>query len=294
VLFGTLNAFRHMRWYAVLQAVRWLLIVGGGLYGVAEYDLSLTWLVAAFPVTELALFPWLFFLVSRRLRFSWTDQPQWRRAHFSFGSRTVLASLAGELNNNLDVLLMGLFLSTREVGIYSLAARVARGIFMLPGVVQTNFNPLISRLWSAGDRLHLQQQIGRLRTAMLFIMVPLTAAALVCYPFFVRIFMPTPEFTESIGIFAVLMIGVAIVSVFYFCGAVLLMTGHPGLQLALILVTLASTAVLNIILVPWWQLYGAALATALSMALSVATQIWFARRFLCLNLLAGTAPVRPA
>ena len=73
----------------------------------------------------------------------------WLKRHIQFGARSVLGGVAVELNTRVDVLVLGLFTSEAQVGIYSFAAFFVEGFLQLP---QLSAPPRRSSNCQAGQR----------------------------------------------------------------------------------------------------------------------------------------------
>ncbi len=58
----------------------------------------------------------------------------------------VISSVLGSLMINTDILLIGYFLSAKEVGLYSAADRIVQFLYLLPAILATSVFPTLSRL----------------------------------------------------------------------------------------------------------------------------------------------------
>lgn len=285
VLLGYLNGLREMRAFAVLQSVRYLGIMGFVVTVAAlpvRFEIATLGFLLAEVVTAAAGLVYL--AVTRKVR-GLALSGSWNAVHFTFGGKSLLSGMFVELNSRVDVLMIGLFLPVREVGIYSFAAMLVEGLYQILVVVRTNFNPMLvgyvrDKDWEACRRLR--------RTSVRYI-YPMTAvlALGVMAAFWVLTDWMLPEKGLQSGIFAlaILLTGLTVMSVFVPFDNLLMVTGHPGHQTVQHLAIVVTNIVCNALLVPYLGIEGAALATALSYLAGIVVLTVMVRRLLNWNLL---------
>jgi O-antigen/teichoic acid export membrane protein len=272
VLMSVVNGLRRMRAFAVFTALRYGLILAGLLL-LVQRDQDRTRgdeLAFVFTFAEGLLFVVLAIEVGRQMRFpvrgAWKD---WVPVHFAYGAKSFASGILLELNSRVDIWMIGIYLADRAVGVYTVAAMVAEGIFQLLVVLQNNMNPLIARLLAEGRREELLATIARGRKWTYAGMAGVAVIAIALYPTAVRMLFDKPGFSESWAPFALLMLGIITASGYIPFGQVLLMAGRPGWHSVYIGATVAMNVLGNWILVPRYGLAGAAAATALAVLASV-------------------------
>jgi O-antigen/teichoic acid export membrane protein len=192
----------------------------------------------------------------------------WSRAHIRYGSRGVLATLGYEINSKLDVWMIGIALSDRLVGIYSLASALWEGALQLAVVVQNNLNPMIARDLAAGRTRDVEALARRARRWFVPAFVVICGVSVVAYPYVVPWLIGSAEFAEGAVPFAILMAGAALAASYLPFHTVLMMAGMPGAQTVFVVIVLAINCMLNLALVPPFGLSGAAIAAAAALAAS--------------------------
>ena len=100
------------------------------------------------------------YLVSRKMLPPMRFDPAWSKRHFVSAGRVCWPDICGA-EFVVDVLLVGFFLSDREVGIYSFAAMLLDGLYHVLAFVRINYNPVLvgilrDRDWDGARKL-LQQ-----------------------------------------------------------------------------------------------------------------------------------------
>jgi Membrane protein involved in the export of O-antigen and teichoic acid len=143
VLIAYLNGLREMRAYAVLQALRYLMIMALVAL-VAASSLPIEVSTFCFFVAELlTLVTACLYIASRRLVGTLGFRRSWVVRHYQFGTKALAAGLFTEVNSRVDVLMIGIFLSDRATGIYSFAAMLVDGVYHVLAMVRINFNPIL-------------------------------------------------------------------------------------------------------------------------------------------------------
>lgn len=268
VLLGVVNGLRRMRAFAIYTSLRYTLIATGLVLarttGVDPYWLAGIWTFAEATLL-LVLVGELVSTVALRRCAGWMTAA---RGHLDYAKRGVLATLAYEINSKLDVWMLGIAMSDKAVGIYSLASALWEGVMQLGVVLQNNLNPVLARELSAGTTTEVEAIARRTRRWFIpvFVVGCLVAGAL--YPFAVPWLVGNAEFIAGAAPFAILLGGAALASAYLPFQMILLMAGKPGAQTVFIVIVLVTNGVLNTLLVPVLGLEGAALASATALASS--------------------------
>jgi O-antigen/teichoic acid export membrane protein len=268
-LLSTLNGLERMRAYALLQATR-LIVLLLTLSTLAwckrpPAELTLSLLLAELCVLGVSL-P----LVVRHLRLrpaqicrSWLDR------HLAFGARGLLSGVFLELNTRIDVLAIGLFLSDQDVGRYSIAAVFAEGLYQCLIVVRNQMNPVLARLVLAEDPAPVRRLVRAawryLYPGMAFTYLAGLAALQVVLSYQLRL----PDAGATRDCYLILGAGVLAVSGFVPFDGALLHAGRPAHYTLLTFLVALSNLVLNLALIPWLGIVGAALGTAIALGLSI-------------------------
>lgn len=199
--------------------------------------------------------------------------------HFKFGIKSVLGSSLLVVNDRLTVLILASLLSHREVGIFSFAFEVSKGLLAFTTVIQTNFNPIISKHTASGNLGALTNDIRRIQFVVSKLAGVIFVMAAGGYPVYIMMFMGDAGFYGSIGIFYILLVGVSFAIMYFWMGGMLTMAGYPGDSIPRNIIFLSCTVVFNVILIPFFGIYGAAFATSATYFVRIFTlKIFVARR----------------
>lgn len=284
VLLGFLNGLRKMRSYALFQSLRWIFIIVFIVIIICvKKSVILTSL--SFPLTELLLLIALFAYIKRFFNFNFRVNGSWIKKHINFGGKSVFINSISELNDKTDILIIGFFMSSYYVGIYSFASSIAKGLLMFSSVIQLNFNPIISNLWENKKIIKLNHYIQKIKKMTLLLTIPIISGAAIVYPIFVNLFMKNKSFLESFSVFYILLIGIGILSIFYWAVGLLTMAGHPEEQLKITIIVFVFNIIANSILIPIFGINGAAIANTLFYLLTVGLIVIRSKKKLNIKLL---------
>lgn len=267
-LFGILNGLERMRTISTLQSLRWILLITFTMGCIWSPHLGSTLLAVVFPSTEALLLIFSAWAMHDIFQLKTTLDRYWLQEHISFGKRSMTANILTDVNNSIDVFLVGFFLPLSAVGIYSFAADLAKNLFAIADTFANSFNPLITSL-HARDRIdELKAHIAKIRNATYAIYLPLILLCIACYPYVIARYLD-PALSESTSVFTIICIGVLLTSGYRHVHAILEYTGFPQTKMIVTLLTCACNIVLLCTLIPLFGIIGAAIATSLTYALTV-------------------------
>jgi O-antigen/teichoic acid export membrane protein len=165
-----------------------------------------------------------------------------------------------------DVLMLAALRGSESAGIYQAATRGAELVAFSLVIVNMAIQPSIARLFASGDMIRLQRMATLGARAAVAAALPLAL---------VMIFWGEPimqsVFGEAFGrgaIVLAILSGAQIINAATGCSSELLnMTGHERDTMVGMIVGVVANVVLNFLLIPLWDITGAALATGTSLIL---------------------------
>lgn len=280
VLLNSVNGVGNMRAFAALQALRYAAMAIGLLLFLV-LRLPAYALPAIITGAEATLFGALIGYVYRLAPLGLGDD--WRRVareHISFGFRGALGGTLAEMNTRVDVLILGIFVGDKQVGIYSIAALVVEAMFLTTIVFRNIVNPRLARDMDGG---RLKELSAFLRHYIWLICVAMAVASIavyVSYPVFVRYVLADTDYLQAHSVLAILLAGLTVASGYALVDMLLIQGGRPGMQTVYKLIVVATNVVLNFALVPVFGMVGAAVGTAGAFLASVVAIKLMARRYL--------------
>jgi len=181
------------------------------------------------------------------------------------------------------VLLLGLFASDSIVGVYSFAAMLAEGFAQLPVVLRTNINPLLTQTYYDNGTSALQSTVQRVKKLSYIFLIPVGLIAILSTPL-LNLFGFDQEFNQSWLVFAILMTGILLSAGYLPFQMIFNQVGQPGRQTLFLIMFFLTNVILNLLLIPYFGMYGSAVATALALALQIVylkrlSFLWIGIRF---------------
>lgn len=187
--------------------------------------------------------------------------------------------------NQVSTLILGLFESPDQVGIYRVAVQVAMLASFGLQAVNIVVAPRFADLHAQGKIIRLQHLVTSTARIILVFNLVLTAIfILIGRPFFILVF--GPDFAASYFPLVILLVGQMVNSATGSVGLLLNMTGHERETARGMAVAAAINVTVNLLLIPMWGIQGAAIATSISMVAWNILLWWAVRQHLGINSLA--------
>jgi O-antigen/teichoic acid export membrane protein len=187
---------------------------------------------------------------------------QWLMSALPF----VLIGGAGIVNNQADIIMLGWFRPAEDVGIYRVAVQGAVLVAFGLQVVNAVVAPQFSRLYVQGDMKRLQHLVTLSARISLLIAIPVVLVfstvgdTIVSWVFGV-------EYVGAYLPLTILAIGQLINAGFGSVGFLLNMTGHERIVSKILWQTASLNIILNLALIPYFGLAGAAIASTISLSI---------------------------
>ena len=277
---GILNAHRRMRLIAGVNVMRGGIILFY-LVSVVIFKAGLITIPYGFIIAESAIAVLLLAACVRTHKLATPSLQQSKRL-ISFGWKTSLAGIIGDINARLDILIIGIFWDVSIVGMYSVASAVAKGLWLIPGAVQRVTNPLIVQLYSSGEKEKLHRTMDvllRLGTP-LFIIIGL-AIAVYIKPLIGLAYAGQSDMLGAAVPLYFLLPGAAIFSSIAMLGsAPSTSIGRPENALKVVSVVFGVNLLMNFTLVPFFAAAGAASATTISLLVALTYFSYLCKEYL--------------
>lgn len=284
VLLNTVNALHHMRAYAIFSSVRYVFITLFILLFVI-FGSSVKYVAASLSLAEGALF-----LVTGAYIF-WYLPPMWERRspssvreHLRFGSLALMGHAVAGLNSKIDILVLAIFVNDATVGIYSLVSLMFEGLALVPQIARNISNPVIARA-ILEER---EAQLGKLfRQARIwaFQLTALGAIGAMLLFFLLALFaFDDRSFLAAYPALFILLGSLVVTAPWAPFDMLFSQAGRPAMQSLFKVGVFAMNLALNLVLIPYCGMIGAAIATACAQIGSVLLLKAIARRALTLSV----------
>jgi O-antigen/teichoic acid export membrane protein len=172
---------------------------------------------------------------------------------------------AGIINNQIDIIMLGWFRDSNEVGIFRVATQGAVLVAFGLQAVNAVLAPQFARFYAQGDMVKLQRLVTVSARIILLSALPV-ALALIAAGGAIVSWIFGADFNPAYLPLAILSIGQLANAAFGSVGFLLNMTGHEKITARVLWQTAGLNVLLNAMFIPYWGMAGAAVATAISLA----------------------------
>jgi O-antigen/teichoic acid export membrane protein len=284
IILATLNGLRRMRPYAVFQGGR-VVLMGVGLAACGIAGAPRTALPVILTIAEAStLLLSIGTIVPHLGRVPRAALVDWIKKHTRYAVRGAASGLFTELNNRIDVIILGRFVSDASVGAYSMAQLAAEGVSQLLVALRINYAPVIVRLHAAGDKAEITRVVrqGKRRVYLGALVVGVLAVA--GYALVMNVFSRDPVLAHSWIFFAIILGGWVVSAGYVPFNQMLLWTHLPGWHTVLVALIVLSSVVADVVLSSRFGALGASCATALTCATAALFWRAFVKKLLDLRL----------
>ncbi len=204
------------------------------------------------------------YLAALRLRPGRLDSALARRM-LAYGFRAYVAVVVSFLVIRLDLLLVNGYLGSRQAGLYSVAATLADGMYVLPAVVGLNLFPRVARSGSSRETAEVFRSVAVLYGLVCVLTIPLAGPA-------IRTFFGD-DYTGSVSLYYWLLpgiycLGMLTILAHHFAGR-----GYPTEAAAVWFVGLGLNLAINVAFLPGRGAWVASLASSIAYAVLLALHV---------------------
>ncbi|KYD19798.1 flippase [Caldibacillus debilis] len=189
---------------------------------------------------------------------------------FIYGYKAHLSNILAFVNYRADILMISYFLSPAAVGIYNVAVSIAEKLWVVSQPVSAVLFPRISSAKTDEERNNLTAKVAR---NVLLLSIIIGFILFLISDLFIEI-MFGEKYKAASNIIKILLVGITLFSAERILSNDLAGRGKPELNLYTSLFTVVVNIILNLIFIPKWGFYGAAVATSVAYSLTFILKIW--------------------
>lgn len=182
--------------------------------------------------------------------------------YFRYSMPLLLVGALYMLIGRIDMLMLGYFTTSDQVGIYGTVTNLAVLIVFSLQSVNTIFSPNIAELYELGDVEHLSDLLKTLTRWIFYISLAIYGMLVILGPDLLRLY--GEEFIVGYASLLILAFGQLMNALAGSTGSILLMTGHQRWEVYNSLLVIILNIILNYFMIPVWGISGAAIASAIS------------------------------
>ena len=178
----------------------------------------------------------------------------------------------------IDILILGYFEPSDQIGIYNVAVKISMFGSIILFSINSIVAPKISEFFNQENFLELKKMIKASSKLMFFLTIPVLILILVFSEFILRFF--GEQFVSGVLCLNILIIGQLINVLCGSVGYVLNMTEYQNVFKWIVIFSVIVNIILNIILIPLYGIFGAAIASMISLILwNIVSCIYIYKKF---------------
>jgi len=267
------------------------LVVGAGL----AIPFGVTGAVIGLPTAAVVAASVGAFLLTREVtRETTPDTPGSLARAVRFGLQSWGANLLQQINYRFDVLILGAFAGTSDVGVYSVALTLTATAWVLPQGLQTVLFPRVASLDEAtlaGDASIEESDAGLSKAIRHGVLLTLPAGLLISVLLLVGVpLLYGPKFHDTAWLGFILLPGTLMLGVAKILSSGIVGRGYPRYTLYAGAITVPITLALYFGLIPPFHAWGAAIASSVSYGLTGLVLLMYFRRATAVGLREAFVP----
>ncbi len=200
-----------------------------------------------------------------------------------FSMPLALVNVTNDLKTRTPIFILGFFLGVSEIALFSVSMTLASLLNIFLATVVTIFGPVASELQSQQKTADLARLFSLTVKWILILIFPITLF-LVCYSKGVVTLIFGSEYAAAGVSLAMLAMCFFFKSVVGPTGATLLAMGKSRTIMYVNILTVMWNIILNIILIPWYGVFGAAMATGTAMVFQQLAMLCMLKRHISFRL----------
>ncbi|SFK70309.1 Membrane protein involved in the export of O-antigen and teichoic acid [Halogranum rubrum] len=197
------------------------------------------------------------------------------RSLFDFSKYTAGMQVSFLAYSWMDTLLLAILVSKSAVGVYEAAWRVSAVTMLAGQAIGASLAPAVSDWMSSGDVENVEHAVAEAMTYALVLVVPAVVGAALLGEAAMGVLY---QFETGGLVLTILVTGKLLQATKDIVQSTLLGTENQRVAFWVNVVTLVANFALNLVLIHYFQLVGAAVATVLTAGTAALAQLWYLRR----------------
>jgi len=265
-------------WAKILQAIA---VTSAGFFVLYNFpsvqNLSLSYLFASLVALTFILLLFHFKVYQLKLNF---NKNIWKNI-LTLSWPLALGGAMGSICANTDSIMMGYWGQITEIGWYNASQRIVAVALIPTGLIASSFFPVLSKFLGESKE-KLQKSWNYFMETMIFLSIPLVIGGIALASKIVDL-VYDPSYLPSILAFQILIIAGGIVILSIPLNNVLVVSNQQKKTFWIVLFGAILNVILNLILIPEYSLYGAAIASLIAGFLMFFLFFIFTSKFTCIQ-----------
>ena len=210
---------RNQQKVALIRCFRWT-STALFIFTFSEWQFSLTETMFSILIVESLIL--IYNVFSNRVLWKFQFSKSEAKNAISFGLGSYISEVASIVNTSIDVIIIGYLLSHEEAGTYSFIIYFVKTLYIFPGILMQNVNPIISGHWSNNTIHELNHKLGRLRSVNTIILSVQSIGLILLFVLLIGYF---KNVSDAILPFCISVLGSYFFALISWGGSILIMTG---------------------------------------------------------------------
>lgn len=277
IIYSFFRARQQMKYEAAIRILQAMMIIGLGFFVLFRIPLVETLSYALLVATSITIILTLIFfsIFIKPIRIIWA--PNLWKKFLKLSWPIGLASAFAVIYIYIDSVMMGFWGQITEVGWYNAAYKIIAALIIPGALIGTSFYPVLSKLFKESKE-KLQKVWNCYIELMIILAIPLVVGGIALAPKIINFFY-NPSFSPSVLAFQILAIMAGTIFLFEPSYLILITSNQQKKIFWITLFGAIINIILNLILIPRYSLYGAAVATVITYIILLFLVIEFSRRF---------------
>ena len=278
---SVLRAFEKMKYISISIFIR-----STSLFSLLSifmfFELGINYIVFAYVIAASFSFVYLIHSVRKNInKFSFDYDFNFNFLLLKKASPFALSMAFSVIYLSIDSVLISYFIGDIELGYYSLGYGLTIVFYIIPSTLSNIYFPRLS-IYFKSDKLKLKSLFNKLLMKLFLVAVPLVSLLYFIAPEFFLLFYGN-EFNNSVAIFQFFLIALLFKFFAFPYGFLLLATNKENLRLLIQGISALFNLFANLILIPRYGIFGAAISTILSEFIILILYFFFGKKQLKIN-----------
>ena len=282
MFYSFFHARQKMEYEAWLEILQMLLIFSLGFFVLFKFPSAENLSYAYFLSSLVALaFVLIFFHFKIfPLKIEWNSFVWKKFLYMSWP--LALIGIFGIIYGYTDSVMMGYWKMLAETGWYNAAQKIVTASLIPMGLIGASFYPALSK-FSKESKEKFQKAWNYELEIMILLALPLVIGGMFLAPKIISYFYP-PEFSPSILAFQILILTAGIIFLYRPFYDAMIVLNQQAKTFWITIAGAVTNVILNLLLIPKYSLYGAAVATVITNLLILLIIIFYAKKFTFIQL----------
>lgn len=284
VQLGLLNGLREMKKYAkglIVQSILMMVISVPLIY----WGFGAAGAVIGVVLSSIGMNIYLTQVTNAYFNITFDEYARTTKKMLQFGVKVFAAGSINLINNRIDIIIIGLYLTSADLGYYTVAISLSSFFWLIPLSIQTITGPATSTYWKEKNQIAINYMLDKSMKYCTILLVLIGLGVGFFAEYIITVIFAKKEFISAVLPLQILLIGTVIRgSIAQPIGGSLSGIGRPGVDLITVAVISIINITMDIILVPKIGIIGAAIATTISLSSGSFVTLYYVRKFVAIKI----------